>query len=506
MLQRIWTEAMDSSRTYQLAQVLLDSLGPRLTGTPEWKAANDWLVKTYTNWGIPVQQERYGTWKAWRRGVSHIDLITPRARTLEGGVMAWSPGTGGRDITGPVVLLPRVADSTAFEAWLPQARGKFVLLSFSEPSCRPDEYFQARALPQTFLRHQSARQAAEQAWQARVRATGYSTGLGAGTLGQRLGQAGAAGVITTRWSGGWGTRPVFGDLRQVVPALELSCEDYGLLFRLAENNQGPTLRVRSDAQMQGDAPAFNTIATLKGTEKPGEYVILSAHFDSWDAASGATDNGTGTLVMLEAMRVLKQVYPNPKRTIIAGHWSGEEQGLNGSRAWAEDNPEIVEGLQALFNQDDGTGRIERIDAGGFLDAGGALARWLARIPPELSARVRLAIPGTPASGGTDNASFICHGAPGFGTGTAEFDYNTYTWHTNRDTFDKLVFDDLRNNVTLIAMLAYLAAEDPELVQRTRRTFPRGGEGAGRAGGGGRGGITAWPECTPAIRDPSGYRR
>lgn len=513
VLRRIWTEGMDSSQTYRLAQVLLDSLGPRLTGTPEWKAANDWLVRTYASWGIPARQEPYGTWKAWRRGVSHIDLLTPRVRTLEGGLLAWSPGTGGRDVTGPVILLPQVADSAAFDAWLPQARGKFVLLSFAEPTCRPDEYFQARAQPQTYLQLQAIRQAAQRAWQARVRATGFSTGLGAGTLGERLGRAGAAGVVVTRWSEGWGTREIFGDLRQVVPALELSCEDYGLVFRLAENAQGPTMRVRSDAEMRGDVPAFNTIATVRGSEKPDEYVILSAHFDSWDGSSGATDNGTGTLVMLEAMRVLKKVYPNPKRTIIAGHWSGEEQGLNGSRAWAADNPGIVEGLQALFNQDDGTGRIERIDAGGFLDAGGALARWLARVPPQLSSRVRLAVPGTPASSGTDNASFICHGAPGFGTGASDWDYNTYTWHTNRDTFDKIVFDDLKNNVTLIAMLAYLASEDADLVARTRRTFGGGESPEGRGSGpggttGGRGGrgITAWPECTPAIRDPSGYRR
>src|SRR6185503_7401863 len=114
---------------------------------------------------------------------------------------------------------------------------------------------------------------------------------------------------------------------------------------------------------------FNTIAELKGSQKPDEYVLLSAHFDSWDGGSGATDNGTGTIAMMEAMRILKTVYPNPKRTIVIGHWSGEEQGLNGSRAFAADHPEIVKGLQALFIQDNGTGRVSNIGGAGVLGAG-----------------------------------------------------------------------------------------------------------------------------------------
>lgn len=517
VIKRIWAEGMDSSMTWPLAQALLDSIGPRLTGSPGIKAGNDWLVQTYTRWGIAARNEQYGTWHGWRRGTAHIDLMTPRVRTLEGGLLAWSPGTGGREVTAPVIVLPEVVDSTAFEAWLPQARGKFVLISLAEPTCRPDAQWQERATPVSFLRMQQERAAARQAWQARVRATGFSTGLGAGTLGRRIGEAGAAGVITTRWdNNGWGTRRVFGDLRQVVPALELSCEDYGLVFRLAANNQGPTIRLRADAEALGEVPAYNTIAEIKGTELPNEYVMLSAHFDSWDAGSGTTDNGTGTVVMLEAMRILKKVYPNPKRTILVGHWGGEEQGLNGSKAWAIDHPEVVNSLQALFNQDDGTGRIERLSASGFIEAGSSLARWLSRIPPELSSRIQLTVPGTPSSGGTDNASFVCLGAPGFGLGASNWEYGPYTWHTNRDTFDKIVFDDLRNNATLVAMLAYLASEDPARVSRERRGFEsgdspsamagRGGRIGGGGRGGGRGGPASWPTCSPPLRDASGYAR
>ena len=107
-----------------------------------------------------------------------------------------------------------------------------------------------------------------------------------------------------------------------------------------------------------ESPVFNTIARIDGSEKPNEYVMLSAHLDSWDAGSGATDNGTGTITMLEAMRILKTAYPRPKRTILVGHWSGEEEGDIGSGAFAADHPEVLAGLQALFNQDNGTGEID----------------------------------------------------------------------------------------------------------------------------------------------------
>jgi carboxypeptidase Q len=226
--------------------------------------------------------------------------------------------------------------------------------------------------------------------------------------------------------------------------------------------------------------------------------MLSAHFDSWDGASGATDNGTGTITMLEAMRILRKAYPRPKRTILVGHWSGEEQGLIGSRAFAADHPEVVRGLQALFNQDNGTGRVVNISGSGLLAASGNYARWLAQLPGEITRHfTNVSFPGNPPGGGSDHASFICHGAPAFGLGALSWDYGTYTWHTNRDTFDKIVFDDLKNNATLVAMLAYLASEDPERVPRDRRVMPANP----RTGAPG-----AWPVCQSPPRSSAGWTR
>jgi len=503
VVRKIWDEGMNNSQVARLGQVLSDSIGPRLTGAPGMKKGNDWLVATYAGWGIEAKNEQYGTWKGWRRGTSHIDLIEPRVRTLEGTMLAWSAGTANKDVTGDVVVLPEFADSTAFVAWLPQAKGKFVLVSMLQPTCRPDDNWEKFALPETFERMKAARTAAQSAWQKRVQGTGYGTGLGTGFLGARLEQAGVAGVIASNWSRGWGVQKVFDSRTTKVPSLDLSCEDYGLLYRLADNKQGPKLRVRADAEFLGEVPVFNTVARIPGTQKPDEYVVLSAHFDSWDGGSGTTDNGTGTVVMAEALRILKQVYPNPKRTIIVGHWGGEEQGLNGSRGYAKDHPEVVKGLQALFNQDNGTGRIVNFSASGFTTASGNLARWMANVPAEIARNITLSFPGAPAGGGSDNASFVCYGAPAFGLGALDWSYGQYTWHTQRDTYDKMVPEEVRTNATLTAMLAYLASEDPETLSRDRRTFDRG---PAAAQGGGFPAPSNWPACTEPLRMSSEYKR
>src|SRR5699024_5330935 len=130
-----------------------------------------------------------------------------------------------------------------------------------------------------------------------------------------------------------------------------------------------------------------TIARIEGTELPNQYVMLSAHFDSWDGAQGATDNGTGSILMMEVARILKKVYPNPKRTILVGLWGAEEQGLNGSRAFVQDHPEIVKNIQVLFNQDNGTGRISIITGQGFLHSYEYLGSWMAAVPDTVSQHV-----------------------------------------------------------------------------------------------------------------------
>ena len=483
VLRRIWTLGMDSSQIYRLGQVLTDSVGPRLTGAPGMTAAHDWAVAQYQRWGINARKEQYGTWRGWRRGPTHVDLIAPRVRTLEGTMLAWSAGTGGKNVEGPVVILPELADTNALAVWLPQARGKFVAISFAEPTCRPNRQMQEFAVDSAWWRSFRAdRDSARVRWNRRAG--------NANNLRKKLESAGALGVLQSNWSQDYGVNKIFSTNIERIPTIDLSCEDYGLVFRLAANNQGPRIRVNATSEFLGNVPTWNTIAEIRGTEKPNEYVMMSAHFDSWESSSGATDNATGTITMMEAMRILKLAYPNPKRTILVGHWSGEEQGLNGSRAFANDHPEIVSGLQALFNQDNGTGRVQNISAQGLIGAGAHFAQWLSQIPSDITQHIRLTVPGNPGGGGSDYASFICAGAPAFSLGSLDWGYGTYTWHTNRDTFDKIVIDEVKNNAVLTAMLVYLASEDPERVPRDKRTV---------MGRNFQGQTQTWPACRDGAR-------
>lgn len=491
VVHQIWEEGMERSQVYPLMQALLDSIGPRLAGTPGMPSANDWLVGLYSGWGIEAEKEQYGTWKGWERGTTHVDLISPRVRTLSGMLLAWSPGTGG-PVEGAVVSLPESGADVG--AWRRSIRGAYVLVSRPELSCRPLDQWEEFADDETYAAFVASREAAADDWSARLARLGVSER----ELVAMLADAGAAGLLTSSWTGGYGARRIFGDRDGLVPMLSLTCEDYGLLHRLADEGQGPRVRVDARSTDLGEVPAYNTIGTIRGTELPNEYVVLSAHLDSWDGAQGATDNGTGTIVMAEAMRLLKMFYPNPRRTIIVGHWGGEEQGLNGSRAYAADHPEIVEGLQALFNQDNGTGRLASVNMQGLLEAGSHFARWLSAIPSELTADIDVAIPGTPGGGGSDYAAFSCAGAPSFGFWSESWDYGRYTWHTNLDTLDKVAFDNVRFNAVLVALLAYMASEDPDLITRTRRatmpTSPRTGQ------------PMPWPVCQEAGRAWEAYGR
>jgi len=346
VLRQMWEEGMERSQTEPLAQALMDSIGPRLSGAPGFDESAQWLKKIYGDWGIEVRREDYGTWRGWTQGRLHVNLTSPRIQTLEAKLLAWSPGTPGT-IEGEVVPIPEFDTGEEMERWLETLDGKIVLASAPEPTCRE---------PQV--------------------------------------------------------------------SIALSCEDYGLVYRLTDRDQGARLEIYAEAEDLGTVPMYNVIAEIPGTELPDEYVMLSAHLDSWHGATGATDNGTGTITMLEAMRILKEAYPNPRRTILVGHWGGEEQGLIGSRAFTEDHEHI-----------------------------------------------ELDFPGPQEIGGSDHVAFLCHGAPGWRLQSHYPEYRQYTWHTNRDTYDKIVFDDLRNNATLAAMLAYLASEDPERVPRDRALLP-----------------------------------
>lgn len=467
IIASIIREANENSQVKTLGHQLVDLIGPRLVGTPQMQQAHEWAVRTYSDWGITARNEKWGEWRGWERGVTHIDMVHPRMRTLEGMQLAWSPSTNGKTITGETIIIPEVTDSNAFKAWLPNVRGKFVLISMEQPTGRPDYNWQEFATKESFDKMKKDRELLQDAWRKRLAATG----MNARAMARALENAGAAGIIQSNWSNGFGVNKIFGANTRKVPTIDISLEDYGLLFRLTESGQKPRISVRADSKERGIVPTYNTMAEIRGSEKPDEYVMLSAHFDSWDGSGGATDNATGTLVMMEAMRILKKYYPNPKRTILAGHWGSEEQGLNGSRAFVEDHPEIVANLQALFNQDNGTGRVVNLSGQGYLHSYEYLTRWLSKVPAEIRTQIQTNFPGTPGGGGSDHASFVAAGAPAFSLSSLSWSYGSYTWHTNRDTYDKIVWDDVRSNAILTAILVYMACEDPNRTPREKIVLP-----------------------------------
>ena len=567
IIKHIYAMGMDSTHLVQEAHVLFDSLGPRLMGTPNIKRAQDWLTATYKSWGIDAKEEKYGTWRGWIRGYSHIDLVEPRVRSLEGQMVGYSPGTNGKPVVDGVIILPRFKDSTEFVKWLPKAKGKLVMISAPMPTCRSQEQYNALGTAEEAAEMAKDVVAVKAEWGGRnVRGTGYSAALGGGELGLRLEQGGAGGIITSRpklaytdpnaaaaggrggagggrgaggggrggaapatipmtfnlatgvatadtaalraavaaqggrgrgSEGGVAAMEVFETYNLKTPAIALNCEDYGLVFRLADKGDAPKIRLDLEGKLLGEQPVFNVVAMVKGSEKPDEYVVLSSHFDSWDGGSGATDNGTGTLTMLEAMRILRSAYPHPKRTIVAGHWSGEEEGEVGSKAFTEDHPEVIKGLQDVFNQDNGTGRIQRVGAGGMVHGPEHISMWLSKIPTEWSMPLGNVGVGQPSGSGSDGYSFTCYGIPTGDLSAASWDYSTLTWHTERDTYDKVVFPDLKYNATLTAMLAYEASEDPTMIPHEKIDVAA----QAAAGGGGRGGRGggAWPVCEKAPR-------
>lgn len=467
VIDNILKEAYENSQLETLGHELMDDIGPRLVGTPQMQKAHDWAVAKYKSWGISAENQQYGEWKAWERGITHIDMVHPRVQSLNGTQLAWNPGTSKKGVTAECIILPEVKDSISFQKWLPNVKGKFVMIAMKQSTGRPDYNWEEWATPESFEKMKNEREAQTKAWNENISRTGYNRR----SIISALEDAGAAGIIDSYWSKGFGANKIFAARTKKIPTVDIQLEDYTMLYRMVEHGDKPKINIIAQSKDLGVAPAFNTIAEIKGTEKPDEYVILSAHFDSWDGGTGATDNGTGTLVMMEAMRILKKVYPNPKRSILAGHWGSEEQGLNGSSAFVADNPEIVKNMQAAFNQDNGTGRAVKINGAGFLHSYDYISRWLAAVPDTISKHIETTFPGWPSSGGSDNASFVAAGAPAFNLSSLSWSYWNYTWHTNLDTYDKIVFDDVQHNAILAAIMAYKASEDPEFTSREQINLP-----------------------------------
>lgn len=493
ILKNIEKEAMESSQLEQLGMELMDDIGARLIGTPQYSQASQWVVDKYKSWGITAERQKYGTWRAWERGETYASMTYPRPQQLQVMQLSWSPATPRQNfIEAEVMILPDVADEAAFKKWLPKVKGKIVLIAKPETSGRPVENWEKNALAVDFESFQQRKSEVDQAWFDKM--DKYKTNFK--LLQKQLEEAGAIALVSSNWTGGWVTNRIMANHTQKIPHVDMRLEDYQMLYRFCERGIQPKIKLKVTSKELGRTDVHNAIGTIKSTINPEEYVMLSAHLDSWDGGTGATDNGTGTILMMEVMRILKQHYPNPKRNIIVGHWGGEEQGLIGSRAFVEDNEDLMPKISVLFNQDNGTGRIAWINALGYLDAYKYFNHWFKYLPAENRESIKTDFPGNPGGrGSSDYYSFLSHDVPAFFLISHSWDYGTYTWHTHTDTYDKIAWEDIKRNAVTIATFVYLACEEPEMFSRRKAELPvniKTGE------------QMEWPKGWEANRDGKSY--
>ena len=490
-IERIKAEEMQRSQVMDIMSWLTDVHGPRLTNSPITKRAGDWAIQTMKSWGLAGVQ--YETWGPFGRGWSSerfsAQIVAPTPAPLIAYPGAWTVGTNG-PATGDVVRV--TLDSTRdLDANRGKLRGKWVMLT-APPRVAAHFEAQGARLTQDAL-DQMALAEPPPPPGGRGGAAGGRGGRGGGpppgvvdgaTRTKFLVEEGALGILQ---NGGGGTpigTPVaalggrgataanrdFGtvgvggggnraaDAPPSVPVIVLSVENYGRIWRMLERNVPVTVEINSQVKFHdADLNTFNIVAEIPGTDPRlrDEVVMIGAHFDSWHSGTGATDNAAGSAVMMEAMRLLKVLNLQPRRTIRIGLWTGEEQGLLGSRAYvqkhygAAGSPTSEHArFSAYFNVDNGTGKIRGVYQQGNFDVAPIFSAWMQ--PFSYQGMRHLTISNT---GGTDHQAFDGVGLPGFQFIQDPVEYSTRTHHTNQDVYERIQEADMKFNAAVVAGFA-----------------------------------------------------
>jgi carboxypeptidase Q len=488
--ERIRKEGTDNSQVMKHVQVLTDVYGPRLTGSPQLKAAGEWAVKTMESWGM--QNGALEPWDFGRPGWvserAYGFITAPVQDSLVFEVLAWTPSTNGA-VTGKAVQMvlpsrPTQAELTAyFNEIRPRLKGSIVFMG--EPNRVPVNIDPpAKRTPTDTAKERVNPYAQRQMPQfpAFTPPEPKPDALPFADINTQLNQFLIdSGVLVRVNDAGreHGQIRAFSnntyDPTKVVPTVVMRNEDFGRIVRLTKAGHEVELEfdIRNRIYPEG-ATAYNTVAEIVGTDKADEVIMLGGHLDSWHSATGATDNATGCSVMMEAARILTALGVKPRRTIRVALWSGEEQGLLGSQAYVEkhfgtaENPKPAwSKFGGYFNHDTGTGRIRGLSVFG---------------PPETASVLRqivgpysyMGIEGAIATdsrrlGGSDHTSFNQAGLPGIGTMLDPIEYGTHTWHTNLDTFERVIEADLQQSAIVIAAAVYQLAMRDDLLPR----FPAG---------------------------------
>ena len=504
---RIRKEGQENSQIMRTMHYLTDVHGPRLTGSPNHKAAAEWAVKQMTEWGFV--NGRLEPWDfghpGWLNERFAGYVVSPVRDSLVGEVLAWTPSTNGI-VTGDAVHIipPQQPIESELTAWLaetaPKVKGKIVLVgrhatvavTLNKPPLRRNDdelkkQYDPDAPPSAGRGGRGGQQ--QQQREGALSANQVNERVDAMLLEQavlvRLNDAGRDHGQIRAFS-----NRTF-DIMKVVPTVVLRNEDYGRISRLLASNMPVRLEFNIVNKIFPEGrTSYNAIAEIAGSDKKDEVVMLGGHLDSWHAATGATDNAIGCAVMMEAARILKAIGVQPRRTIRVALWGGEEQGLLGSKAYVKEHfgtfenpkPEFHK-FAGYFNVDSGTGRIRGASVFGPPGAATILREAFA---PFLDLGVIGALAtNSRRSGGTDSTSFNEAGLPGIGLSQDPIEYNSYTWHTNLDTYERIIEDDVKKSATAIAAAVYHLAMREEMLPRfTKETMPppppaRPGSGSGR---------------------------
>lgn len=481
--QKIKDEGMNHSKVMQTAFYLTDVSGPRLSNSTGLKNAQNWAVKELKSYGLSnVKLEPWGKFgKGWDVEKNYAAITVPYYHAIIAIPKAWTPGTNG-PIKSEIILI-KADTSLNLDQYKGKLKGKIIIY---EPASMT---LAAGATPD-FLRYTDAQ--LDGMAKATPQATAGNRRPGAGSpqfaaaikmrafrakigtflkdenVGLILSQArGTDGTVFTTNGASYADTA-----KAVAPELETSGEDYLRIVRLLK--AGQKVEMEADIKTKfitNDLQGYNVIAEIAGTDKKlkEQVVMIGGHFDSWHGATGATDNAAGSAVMMEAMRILKAINFKPKRTIRIALWSSEEQGLFGSRNYVLNHfgdPKTMqlkpeqEKLSAYYNLDNGTGKIRGVFMQGNEAVAPIFKTWLEPFK-DLGAST-LTIRNT---GSTDHVPFDAVGLPGFQFIQDPMDYFARTHHSNQDTYDRLVEDDLKQAATIVASFVYNTAQREQLMPR-----------------------------------------
>ena len=486
-IEKIKAEGLQRSQVMETASWLTDVFGARLTGSPSIRAAGEWAAKKMTEWGIV--NARLEPWGYFGRGWSNdrltVQVVSPTPFPLIAYAAAWTPGTTGT-VTGEVVRIQ--ADSVRdLERYRGKLKNAFVML-MPPRQLNPRFTPEAQRWSDAQLDSMTSRVDPPQPGAGR----GGRAGVGAAVpfaqaraafladqgVAAILQPGGSNSTMGTVFTGGTGSRDPKNPTRTLT--LIVSVEHYNRIARILD--KGTPVRIEANVKntfYDQDLDAFNVLAEIPGSDArlKEEVVMLGAHFDSWHAGTGATDNAAGSAVMMEALRILKATGVTLKRTVRIGLWTGEEQGLLGSRAYVRNTfgsptdtaaplKPAHDRFSGYFNVDNGTGKIRGVYLQGNTSVGPIFKDWM----KPFNALGTWAI-NAGNTGGTDHLAFDAVGLPGWQFIQDEVEYGTRTHHSNMDVFDRLVADDMKHNATVVAAFVYLAANRAEKLPR-KASFPR----------------------------------